>query len=139
MAAITTIEVSITTGNNGTLGAVYLGIGGREFRLNRLGQNDFMKNNVSQFMLGDGSHAFSVVNPDANDPKKGLPLDSADIGSYPIYLRLAGANAHWQVATGTIKVHAGHGSLSMRILPPGTNILLGPDCGEFLFVRPPSA
>lgn len=139
MAAITTIEVSITTGNNGTLGAVYLGIGGREFRLNRLGQNDFMKNNVSQFMLGDGSHAFSVVNPDANDPKKGLPLDSADLDLYPIYLRLAGANAHWQVATGTIKVHAGPGSMSMRIVPPGTNILLGPDCGEFLFVRPPGA
>ena len=104
MTAITTIEVSITTGNNGTLGAVYLGIGGREFRLNRLGQNDFMKNNVSQFMLGDGSHAFSVVNPDANDPKKGLPLDSADLDLYPIYLRLAGANAHWQVEIGRAHV-----------------------------------
>lgn len=139
MAAITTIEVSITTGNNGTLGAVYLGIGGREFRLNRLGQNDFMRNNVSQFVLGDGSHAFSVVNPDANDPKRGVPLDGTDLDLFPIYLRLAGANAHWQVAAGTIKVHAGAASMSLRILQPGTDLLLGPDCGEFLFVRPPGA
>lgn len=137
MSAITTIEVSITTGNNGTYGAVYLGIGGREFRLNRLGQNDFMQNSVSQFVLGDGSHAFAVKNPDANDPKKGMPLDSADLELFPIYLRLAGANAHWQLNAGMIKVHAGAASMSLRILPPGTSLLLGPDCGEFVFVRPP--
>jgi hypothetical protein len=137
MSIITMIEVSITTGNNGTLGAVYLGIGGREFRLNRLGQNDFMQNNVSQFVLGDASHAFSVVNPAANDPKKPLPLDSADLELYPIYLRLAGANGHWKVASGMIKVHAGPGSQAIRILPHGTELLLGPDCGELLFVRPP--
>jgi hypothetical protein len=137
MAAITTIEVSITTGNNGTVGAVYLGIGGRELRLNRVGTNDFMQGSISQFVLGDASHAFSVGNPDANDPKKPLPLDSADLSLFPIYLRLAGANGHWHVTAGTIKVNAGAASQSLRILPPGTQILMGPSCGEFLFVRPP--
>lgn len=138
MSGITSIEVSITTGNNGTYGAVYLGIGGREFRLNRLGQNDFMKNNVSQFVLGDASHMFSVAKPDDNDPKQPLPLDSFDLELHPIYLRLAGANAHWQVVAGMIKVHAGPASQAIRILPAGASILLGPDSGEFLFVRPPS-
>jgi hypothetical protein len=134
MAAITLIEVSITTGNNGTLGAVYLGIGGREFRLNRLAQNDFMRNNVSQFVLGDASHAFSVKNPDANDPKLGVPLDSTDLTKYPMYLRLAGANAHWQVESGTVVVTKGAGpKQTIAILPPNRDILLGPDAGEFLY------
>jgi hypothetical protein len=139
MAAITTIEVSITTGNNGTLGAVFLGICGREFRLNRLGQNDFMRNNVSQFVLGDASHSFSVGNPDANDPKKPMPLDSADLDLFPTYVRLAGANAHWHVTAGTIKVYMGAASQTLRILPPGMDLLLGPTAGEFLFIRPPGA
>ena len=138
MAAITTIEVSITTGSNGTLGAVYLGICGREFRLNRLGQNDFMQNNVSQFVLGDASHAFAVANPDDNDPKKPMPLDSGDMELFPMYLRLAGANLHWEVVAGTIQVHAGAYSQTLRILPMATKIKLGPTTGEFLFIRPPS-
>jgi hypothetical protein len=135
MAAITTIEVMITTGNNGTLGAVYLGIGGREFRLNRLGHNDFMRNDVGQFVLGDASHPFSVADPDANDPKLPLPLDSSDLRRFPVYLRLAGANGHWHVMAGTIKVSAGPATQTIRILPTGCQILLGPDAGEMLFVR----
>lgn len=139
MAAITTIEVSITTGTNGTVGAVYLGLCGREFRLNRVGANDFMQGSISQFVLGDASHAYSVGNPDANDPKKPLPLDTADLTLFPIYLRLAGANGHWHVTAGTIKVMASAASQTLRIVPPGTQIMMGPTAGEFLFVRPPGA
>jgi hypothetical protein len=135
MATITTIEVTITTGNNGTLGAVYLGIGGREFRLNRLGQNDFKRNDVSQFVLGDAGHSYAVANPDVNDPKTPLPLDTADLLSFPLYLRLAGANGHWHVAAGTIKVNAGAASATIRILPPTSTIVLGPDAGELLFIQ----
>jgi hypothetical protein len=135
MAAITLIEVSITTGNNGTLGAVYLGIGGREFRLNRLGQNDFMRNSVSQFVLGDASHPFAVREPDVNDPKKGVPLDTTDLTMFYTYLRLAGANAHWHVAGGSIRVQAGASSQTIDIMPAGTELLLGPNAGEFLYVR----
>lgn len=137
MAAIKTMEVTITTGSNGTLGAVYLGIAGREFRLNRLGTNDFMRNGVSQFVLGDASHAFAVKNPDANDPKKPLPLDTDDIERYPLYLRLAGANGHWEVVEGTVRVEAGIASQVIRILPQGATLLMGPDVGEFLQIEKP--
>lgn len=137
MTAITKIEVKITTGDNGTLGHVFLGLGGREFRLNRLGKNDFQRNDVSQFVLGDPSHPFSVANPDDNDPKQPFPLDTADLVKYPIYLRLAGANLHWRVEGGTITVHTGPNSYVLDMLPGPKNILLGPDSGETLFITHP--
>jgi len=132
MAKINRIEVSITTGNNGTLGAVYLGMAGREFRLNRLGQNDFMRNNVSQFVLGDPSHPFAVRDADNNDPKN-PQLDTTDIAKFPLYLRLAGANAHWEIDDGMIVVN---GSQTIRILPQGAKLKLGPNTGEFWYFQP---
>jgi hypothetical protein len=137
MAAIKTMEVTIKTGNNGTMGAVYLGIAGREFRLNRYPQNDFMRNSISQFMLGDDSHAFAVKNPDGNDPKQPMPLDTNDIARYPLYLRLAGANGHWEIVEGSIRVEAGAASKTIRILPQGVTLLMGPDTGEFLHIEQP--
>ncbi len=133
MAAIKTLEVTITTGSNGTLGAVYLGIAGREFRLNRLGQNDFMRNSVSQFVLGDATHPYAVRTPAANDPKMPLPLDTTMIAQHPLYLRLAGANAHWEVADGTIVINGG--GAPIRMLPSGTKLLLGPEAGEFMYFK----
>src|SRR5690606_11669367 len=124
--------------DNGTLGHVFLGICGREFRLNRLGKNDFKRNDVSQFVLGDASDRFSVANPDDNDPKSPFPIDTKYLMAYPIYLRLAGANAHWRIEGGTIEVFTGSASYCLEMLPGKRNILLGPSSGEFLFVKPPN-
>jgi hypothetical protein len=138
MSAISKIEVKITTGDNGTLGHVYLGLGGREFRLNRRLKNDFMRNDVSQFVLGDASHAFSVANPEDNDPRSPYPLDTADLLQYPIYLRLSGPNGHWRVEGGTIEIQTGSAAYSIDILPGDKAALLGPRSGEVLFIRHPS-
>lgn len=134
MSAITMIQVKINTGNNGTMGAVFLGMGGREFRLNHVGKNDFQRNSMDQFVLGDASHAFSVSNPDHNDPTSPMPLDTAELKQFPIYLRLAGANAHWELMGGTIEIYAGTMMHTMDLLPRASRILLGPDSGEFLVV-----
>lgn len=133
MALIKTLEVMIKTGNNGTLGAVFLGLGGREFRLNRMGTNDFVRNGTSEFMLGDASHPYAVRNPDANDPKAPVPLDTTTIGQFPKYLRLAGANAHWEVMEASIVINGG--GAPMRILPAGMHLLLGPDAGEYVYFK----
>ena len=66
------IVVKIQTGNKsaaGTNGKVYLGIGGREFRLNKSG-DQFKRNKEDEFILGVGAN---ILSPDKN----GLPLDSS--------------------------------------------------------------
>jgi hypothetical protein len=131
MAAITRIEANITTGEKGTDGRVYLGLGGREFLLHRAGQNDFRKNNIDTFVLGD---AGNVANAGLNDPRAPLPLDTAELPLFPIYLRLQ-ANNLWHVKGGTIKIHAGNTTQTINILPGPGNLFLGSDCGEYLFLR----
>ncbi|MCX4242168.1 hypothetical protein [Paraliomyxa miuraensis] len=132
MTAITTIHVKIATGNNGTMGAVYLGLGGREFRLNRIGHNDFQRNSISQFVLGDASHAYAVSHPDDNDPTSPMPLDTIDLARFPVYIRLAGANGHWEIVGGVVDVHAGPTMHTFDLMERASMVLLGPDSGEYL-------
>lgn len=66
MAILDKIEVKIVTRdvpNAGTDGEVYLGIGGREFRLNNLG-NQFKKGQTDNFTIGVGSN---INNSKIND------------------------------------------------------------------------
>jgi hypothetical protein len=134
MAAITKIEVNITTGDKGTNGWVYLGVCGREFLLDRTGHNGFKKNTTDQYVLGDANHVFSVANAGQNDPKAPLALDTADLPLFPIYLRLKADNL-WHVEGGSIKIFAGGTTETISILAGSRNLFLGPDCGEYLFLR----
>jgi hypothetical protein len=64
------IVVKIQTGdkpNAGTNGKVYLGIGRREFRLNK-SDNQFQKGKEDEFIVGDGSNILEA-------DKNGLPLN----------------------------------------------------------------
>jgi hypothetical protein len=132
MTAITMIHVKLDTGSNGTMGAVYLGMGGREFRLNRIGRNDFQRNSSSSFVLGDASHADSVSHPDYNDPSTDMPLHTTDLARFPLYIRLAGASGHWEIVGGTIDVYAGSTVHSFDLTERMSRLVLGPDAGEFL-------
>jgi hypothetical protein len=139
MAAITKIEVTITTGDKGTDGWVYLSACGREFLLNRPNHDDFKKKTTDRFVLGDRNNVFSVANPELNDPKTPLGLDTVELPLFPLYLRLK-ANNLWQVEGGSITIHAtGTAPRTINILPGNQNLFLGPDCGEYLFLRPPTA
>jgi len=99
------IIVKIQTGDKSgasTNGMVYLGIGGREFRLNKSG-NQFQRGTEDAFTIGVGSN---VLKPDKN----GLPLnpsflnDSPEIpfntvSVYPMYIRFEPSNSNdkWNV------------------------------------------
>jgi hypothetical protein len=95
MVHVGQITATIKTGdvtNAPTSGRVYLGIGGREFRLNKPG-DQFKRGATNEFIIGDGGN---VNNPrSANDlpfvdegtvNTPALPYD--DLGLYPTYIRL---------------------------------------------------
>ena len=71
MAHIEQVGVTVITGNiNGadTNGLVYLGMGGREFRLNK-GGNQFEKGDTDNFQIGGVAGPDSINNQNnSNDP-----------------------------------------------------------------------
>lgn len=91
------IKVEITTGTNGTDGHVYLGIGGREFRLDNPSHNDFEPTRTDIFNLGKKNN---VKNPIENDPRTPA-LNIRQIMSFPCYIRLDSKDG-WNL--NTIKV-----------------------------------
>lgn len=85
------ISVTIVTGNinaASTNGRVYLGIGGREFRLDKPG-DQFQRGNTDTFIIGDGSNIeFNDFNTlpstgDNNSPR----IEFENLTNYPAYLR----------------------------------------------------
>ena len=91
MVEINQIIVKIKTSNEvaaGTNGKIYLGIGGREFRLDKPG-NQFERNNLDVFTIGVGS---DIENPEFNDlpiniTNKSPIIRHLDIISSPKYIR----------------------------------------------------
>lgn len=87
MARIERIEVEVLTGDEpeaGTDALVYLGLGGREFLLDRRGEDDFRRGRRDFFVLGRGG---TVARPGMNDPRT-PPLATGDLDRYPVYVRL---------------------------------------------------
>jgi murein tripeptide amidase MpaA len=145
------IVVKIKTGNKpdaGTNGKVYLGIGGREFRLNKSG-NQFQKGNEDEFIIGLGSNILKA-------DKNGLPLNSSfqdnspeipfnTIGVYPAYIRFEPSNSNdeWNVdkvyvnVRGSTGIPAGGLDFYGYILNEinDDNIWLGEDSGLFINLR----
>ena len=92
----------------GTNGRVYLGLGGREFRLDKPG-NQFQKGDVDNFIIGDGSN---IENPDNvntlpvlgnnNSPR----VEFEDLANYPTYIRFEPHNNgdNWNVAEVNVEV-----------------------------------
>ncbi|MEU3822428.1 hypothetical protein AB0E74_22825 [Streptomyces sp. NPDC030392] len=87
MADILQITARIQTADVEGAGSeelLYLGIGGREFVLDRPGRTDLRRGEQADYVLGENSN---VMNPDDNDPR--FPqLDTDDLDRYPVYLRL---------------------------------------------------
>jgi serine protease len=88
---ISNINVKIKTGNMnraGTNGRVYLGIGGREFRLDQPG-NQFEQGDADNFIIGAGSN---IENASINDLPTSAKIESPiirhlDILLFPKYIR----------------------------------------------------
>jgi hypothetical protein len=136
MAQITRMDVTTSTGDNGTNGTVILGIGGREFVLDRTGRNDFKQNTNDHFVLGAPNNVDVVANSDFNDPNKLFPLRTEALPDFPIYVRHEGADA-WRLNGVTITITSSQGTQTLTALPGSQNLVLGPESGRFLFIRGP--
>lgn len=119
MTHVDKIVVDVKTrdvANAGTDGEVYLGIGGREFRLDQPG-DQFKRGDTNHFIIGVGQN---IENPDIN----GLPLDPGASGNspelnddivtatnpFPVYIRLDPKNDEdndWNVQSVKVDAVAG--------------------------------
>jgi hypothetical protein len=127
MATVTRIFCQILTANvarAGTDGAVYLGIGGREFRLDT-NLDDFERGSGFEFILGDGGNINYAAD---NDPRRGYVVDTADLDHFPVYIRFqpVNNNDHWRPLSvialafeGTEPFHFVAAYASMRLNVPG--------------------
>lgn len=95
---ISSIQVSLQTGSNGTNNDVYLGIGGREFNLSNSG-NDRSANSVDIYTLGAGA---TVNDASKNDPRTPA-LTVREILSFPAYIRLDGSDG-WSLTSVTVTI-----------------------------------
>jgi hypothetical protein len=146
---VATINTKNVT-NAGTNGEVYLGIGGREFRLNQSG-DQFKKGDTDVFKIGSAS---DIENPDIN----GLPLDPGANGKspeinenilsgpsvFPVYIRLDpkdGSDNDWNVEKVSVVATGGFGATKTFIFPKTGGVLndgtvwLGRKSGLTLFLE----
>lgn len=84
----------------GTDGEVYVGFCGREFHLGT-SYEDFERGAERSYSAGISAEAdeVNVSNPALNNPSALPPLDSEDIGIYPVYVRFepVGRDDHWSL------------------------------------------
>ena len=149
MTHITQVVVTIKTGNASGAdadGPVYLGLGPREFRLNKTG-NQFERNKTDTFVLGNTGPpggAANVSNANENDPLNPTIIEGADLlnSPYNVYIRYE-SDTKWLVgdviveAIGQVGVSFPPFQHTFRvkfgIASPG--IWLGKDSGKFLYLQ----
>lgn len=148
MAHIRRIEVHIETADESGAdadGPVYLGVGNREFRLARSGDNTYERGDIDDFVLDENDTNSTVNNPDKNNPTKPIRIDISDVNStkYSVYLFYE-SNKKWLVKNVTVKISEGgpvttyglfHGPVpgSAGIDAPG--IWLGSESGKYLYLE----
>ena len=129
------ITVEITTSfaaGAGTEGQVFLGIGGREFRLDIEEYEDFDRGDEVTYELGEDAN---VRFPERNDPRQGYPLTVEAVTSRPAYLRMVphDKSDDWNLANVHVRVLAGEKQVRFGALDgPQDNIWLGPQSGTTL-------
>ncbi len=86
MATVTRILCQVLTQNvsgAGTDGSVFLGFGGREFRLDTT-RDDFERGAAFEYIMGDGANINSSGD---NDPRTAYMLDTTTLDDFPVYVR----------------------------------------------------
>jgi hypothetical protein len=127
MANINRIDARIKTGKRsgaGSDGTFYLGVAGREFRLNIPGTDDFEEGKDQIFTLGAGSN---VENATHNDPVSPFQIATENLNRYPKYLRFEPASAtdNWNLEEIVLTVNPGPGQIVFSGLGAGANLWLG--------------
>ena len=137
MAAITRIDVRIKTGDRsgaGTDADVFLAIAGREFGLDSraVSVDDFERNSDQTYILGDLSN---VAVPDGNDPRDPMPLDTADLDLFPVWIRCEAGDDLWNLEYVEVTVNPGPGQIQYKGLEGRSNLWMGNPIGKFLFLK----
>jgi hypothetical protein len=137
MSAVRRIELRVITGDRpdaGTDGTVFLGLGGREFRVDSsdTSVNDFERASDRTYIFGIGAN---VSRPTENDPRSPWQIDSQDIGRCPRYIRLeSGDGGDWNVAQVDVLISlADGGSATLQRLGGSAHLWLGWKRGRYLY------
>jgi hypothetical protein len=148
MAKITGILCQVITGNvdgAGTDGSVFLGIGGREFRLDSTA-DDYERKSWREYIMGRGPvepnlppPQIRVRNADKNDPRVGFPLDTINLPPRaPVYLRFEPVNGddNWNLSFAAALVYQGEGQFVAAFMPPVDfdNLWMGQGMGKVLYL-----
>jgi len=157
MPAVEFIVVEILTGNRPGAsigGTAFLGIGGREFRLESRFL-DFQTGGLNRFTLGatvveTGNDR--LVRPEIrafNDPQQQDQLLSETLHRFPAYIRYAprAADENWNIERVTVEVFADVGTVGMDhiirrvalwqiLVEPENHLWLGNRSGLYLYLEP---
>jgi hypothetical protein len=143
VAKVTGIVCPIITGDvdgAGTDGDIYLGIGGREFRLDSR-EDDYERGSWREYVLGTAPLESNLAPPqirvrnwDRNDPTLRFLLDTNDLPRTPVYIRFEpqGAYDNWNLFFAAALVYAG--TFCVGYAPPETfnDLWLGQASGKVL-------
>jgi hypothetical protein len=156
MAYVTGILCGIVTANiegAGTDGRVYLGIGGREFRLASTAP-DFERGSGLVYIMGKSPDEpnppppqIRVLNGEQNDPQVGHGIDARietvpptpQLYRSPVYIRFEplGDSPDWCLRRAFVNVYTGQGQFVIAFLPPSSNfdyLWLGDRYGKIVFL-----
>ena len=151
MTAITRISALIKTGDRddaATDGHVYLGIAGREFRLDSAGP-DFQRPTPTEpfrtYVMGEPpqlpnpNHEVPVNHAERNDPRVDYVLTSEFLDLFPVYIRfeVSGVSpaSTWNLESATITVQTHTGVLATyQNLGGSNNLWLGNNFGKYCYL-----
>jgi hypothetical protein len=145
MAKVTGILCQIITGDvdgAGTDGSVYLGLGGREFRLDSE-RDDYERGFWREYILGAGPlepdlppPQIRVQNAARNDPRVGLTLDTIHLSRTPVYIRFEpeGSGDNWNLAFAAALVYSGQFVVGYTPPPEFDHLWLGQAMGKVLYL-----
>jgi hypothetical protein len=138
---ITTIRVRVVTGNRpaaGTDDPVFLGLGGREFRLQDqdLAFNDFATGSDHTYSFGIENSVIPATLNDPRDPQ----LTTDDLLAFPVYIRKNEDTASlsissWNVEEITVTVNPGRNQIVYSAMEGPAHVWLTNDAGLFLYLK----
>jgi hypothetical protein len=145
VAKVTGILCQIITGDvdgAGTDGRVYLGIGGREFRLDSQ-EDDYERLSWREYVLGAGPLRTNrsptqtrVRNWENNDPTLRFPLDTNSLRRAPVYIRFEpqGANDNWNLFFVATLVYAAQFMVGYTPPEDFNDLWLGQAMGKVIYL-----
>ena len=133
------IKATLWTGNRddaNTNGDVFLGLGGREFKLDLPSIGELQRNTENTFFLGENPN---VVDPNRNDPDQDLHLRQEDLWDFGLpYVRFKGANDKdtWNLEAAVVEVTTSINEkfIWRRMKDSADNLWLGNQSGNVCYL-----